>query len=69
MLLDESMEAETEVRADALLITDRCRECLLHFSLYEAGMGPSEASTKAIARRVCLNDLDASRQLIKQVFY
>eukprot|EP01034_Spumella_vulgaris_P035400 gene35400-43649_t len=68
-MLDDSMmnEIETEeASGEALRITDRCRECLLRFSLYEAGMSPSEASTKAIARRVCFNDLDASCKLLKQ---
>jgi hypothetical protein len=56
-----------EEQETVLRITADCRHSLSRFSLYEAGMCSSEASTKAIAHRVCLFKLDVSIDLLRQV--
>jgi hypothetical protein len=52
---------------EPLPITENCRSCLSMISLYEVGMGASEAATRAIAKRVCLGDISMSAVLIHQV--
>lgn len=44
-----------------------CRNCLLNILFYESGLTYSEASTKAIAQKICFNDAEASQHLLTQV--
>lgn len=53
---EEVAPLEAVEEAEELRITDNCRACLSNIALYEIGLAASEASTKAVARRVCLRD-------------
>jgi hypothetical protein len=48
-------------------LTDNCRSCLLNILFYESGLSYSETATKAIAQKLCFNDIQASEHLLTQV--
>jgi hypothetical protein len=65
-----SSEGEDETVAvpiSQLPLSDSCRLCLCAIPLYEAGLEASEASAKAIARRVCSGDEEISILMVRQV--
>eukprot|EP01038_Epipyxis_sp_PR26KG_P004500 gene4500-6357_t len=61
----EQLPSES-LSTNQLSISDDCRSCLSNISLYEIGMNASEASTRAIAQRVCYKDENISAKFIEQ---
>lgn len=61
----DSVPVDTE--DEVLNINENDKHCLANLQLYEAGLSASEASTRAIAKRVCYKDEEMSRLLIRQV--
>ena len=51
------------------LLPAASRACLLLLSFYECGMFDAEAAAVAVVRRVCYGDGDASRTMLKQVYF
>lgn len=49
-----------------LELPDTCRECLFHLQLFQLGLEASEASTKAIVKRICAYNKSVSVMLIRQ---
>jgi len=50
----------------SLNISENCRDCLSIITFYECGLNASDAATRAIAKRVCLGDIDMTRSLLHQ---